>query len=85
MGHNTTYYHVDNGSQLADNLQYGGLDMTKDYRLTIRMDEGLADAIAQGAHRQGDIGLAETVRRALAQYYAKKTARLKHLTQRKGV
>lgn len=58
--------------------------MTKDYRLTIRMDEGLSDAIAQDAHRQGDIGMAKTVRRALTQYYAKKTARLKHLTMRKG-
>lgn len=59
--------------------------MTKDYRLTIRMDDGLANHLAQDSHRQGDVGLAQVARKILAQYYAKKTARLKHLTQRKGV
>lgn len=58
--------------------------MTKEYRLTIRMEDGLADRIAQDAHRQGDISLAHAVRRILTQHYATKTVRAQSLTRRKG-
>ena len=57
--------------------------MIQDEKITVRMCGGLLDKLTHDARRQ-ERSASFVVRRIVEQYYAKKTTRMKHLTQRKG-
>ena len=57
--------------------------MIQDEKITVRMCGGLLDTLTHDARRQ-ERSTSFVIRHIVKQYYAKKTARMKHLTRRKG-